>query len=810
VKKKLFVVASVLLIVICFSVINNNIRDKSKIVNYEGNKLFVTVDEVSMDALPSSGNYYLTSYDCDNTNTKITWDRTNYKLVVSNGNDGGGVSCDLEFESNPLLSKMEVGSYVDYVGSSGTVGSTTVSCKNSTTGSSVDADDSEAPDSCHGQNAREDLDSSNFTYGYCSYDGNKFHTTGWRIAYVKDGKARLISAGAPECMSVTQSVANATYIKTANAKALKYCNSTYVDGSCTCTSTTSGQCDSASTDAWAVSDADFYYMTRAINNNVGKRLAEGSSLLGDVGGSLGETLYCDSGYSLKECGYNNDLIDNGGLYLFAAKYNDSEEGGMVWEPNYRVIMVDAWSSSVGFRPVINMSASVVVTGGSGTMDDPYTIYNKKEVADVESGSYVRWIGNNGCTGDYCSGAANANSSTTYPNGYCLNSSSEIYEYDSLGWEIAYSDGTNTYITSAGCPNCVATCNDGTLSSTPCTTSSETTTGTPKHFANTNTTSLLYCNAGFVEGGLCDSTTTWNIKESDFTAITGSAFSSCHSTSSAACGNASVLVNGGYYWFNTTYGSTYGVYQCGAKNKVVSNANAKYALGVRPILKLDSSVIIVSGTGTESDPYILANPDSIEDLSENMNNGALKGETWTKKDGIVTTDGVDDYINMGLKNYSFGSAVSFITRVKFNSLSSHSSLFGNWQSGGSGLILSNNETSGLGFLFNPYIEEASSYVYANYYSSSIVANRWYTVIGMYDGTTIKLYLDGSLVASTTSAGNIDTADVVTQNFVNATYDYALIYDRTLTADEISTNFANEELVDSNLDKTNLLAYYNFGK
>ena len=42
---------------------------------------------------------------------------------------------------------------------------------------------------------------------------------------------------------------------------------------------------------------------------------------------------------------------------------------------------------------------------------------------------------------------------------------------------------------------------------------------------------------------------------------------------------------------------------------------------------------------------------------------------------------------------------------------------------------------------------SAYVYAAS-SGAVSLSEWHTAVGTYDGTTIKVYLDGSLVGSTT--------------------------------------------------------------
>ena len=95
--------------------------------------------------------------------------------------------------------------------------------------------------------------------------------------------------------------------------------------------------------------------------------------MGDDGGTLGSTKYCSASYSYHECGYNNDLIDNGGYYWFAASYSSSINFGVNWSPFDRYVSYITYTDSYGLRPVISLSSSVFVTGGKGTMDDPYTI-----------------------------------------------------------------------------------------------------------------------------------------------------------------------------------------------------------------------------------------------------------------------------------------------------------------------------------------------------------------------------------------------------------------------------------------------------
>ena len=394
-KKKYYIsIVLVVLLIGIFTVIDFNIYDKNtlKEVVYNGDSLLISIDGETSTDIPTSGIYYLTSYDCENSNTKITWNMEDYELVVSNGESGGVVSCNLEFKSKPKLSEMPVGSYVSYTGVGGTVGSTSVACQtNGSASSSTDTDETEAPNSCLGQNAREDIDTNGNTYGYCYSKGYKYYTTGWRIAYIdSNSKPVIISAGSPECNTRASSTANKTYINLANTKAMNYCNSDYVDGDCSCLDSDSdGYCDctdsdsdglcdeieNGDVDAWAVSDIDFYNMTKAISG-VGKRLYSSSSSLGDSGGTLGSTLYCGGKYSYEECGYNNDLLDNGGYYWFSVRNSSSDTVGVAWFPGPRYVIGSTSTYACGLRPVISLQSTVYVAGGTGTIDDPYTIGNE--------------------------------------------------------------------------------------------------------------------------------------------------------------------------------------------------------------------------------------------------------------------------------------------------------------------------------------------------------------------------------------------------------------------------------------------------
>lgn len=293
-----------IIIVICFISIflfnyNNNLKVKT--VNYNGNNLKISIDGVDSLTLPEKGNYYLVSYDCKSANTVVVWNNEKYELSVSNGNKKGNVACYLEFKSNPLLSEMKTGSYVEYVGNNGCSGK-----------------------SCNGYNANYASDDK---MGYCNDSNYQFIANGFRIAYVKDRSAYLISAGALDCI-------NGNSLDNFNKIALKYCNLDYSNDRV---------CDSST--VWAMNSGDFKMIT---NINISD---------------------CNGNTSSKECGYNNDLIDNGSYYFLR------DENRLSWSPVSRGILMGDANSLNGVRPVIKLSSNVVVLSGDGSYNNPYKIGN---------------------------------------------------------------------------------------------------------------------------------------------------------------------------------------------------------------------------------------------------------------------------------------------------------------------------------------------------------------------------------------------------------------------------------------------------
>lgn len=345
-KKIFYIIISFFCILIvfkqCLSLEKN--ESTAKEIFYNGNRLLVSIDGKESTTLPTSGTYYLIDYNCESAETVLNWNVADYTLEVSNSNREGGVSCNLEFESIPKLSKMPVGSYISYTGNNNCSG-----------------------ESCNGQNANY---ASAGRLGYCYSEHYQFIAEGWRLAYSQNGNAYIISAGATDCVCTNSSGDSSASCNSSlsaddidiildyiDELSLTYCNKDYVNG---------GVCNTQVARTMNITDFVNITGTKLIYNS-----------------SSDSSCYSDS--SSVSCGYTNDLIDNGGYYWYANIPGALGNYIFNWNPIYRSVRSSTSSNALGVRPVIELDSNVVVTGGAGTADNPYTI-----------GNNTFWI-NNGAT-----------------------------------------------------------------------------------------------------------------------------------------------------------------------------------------------------------------------------------------------------------------------------------------------------------------------------------------------------------------------------------------------------------------------------
>lgn len=210
------------------------------------------------------------------------------------------------------------------------------------------------------------------------------------------------------------------------------------------------------------------------------------------------------------------------------------------------------------------------------------------LSTVTQGSYVAYTGNNDCEGDYCNGKSD---------------NTELQ-----GWRVAYTYEGSAYLISAGNPDKICTNNDYTYSNTGCTSSLH---GMSMfaHFTNMDTVALKYCNSLYAYNGVCDSNSSWALNDNDVLEMTGFSlydlYNDCVNTDTCPVVGNDLIFNGAPYYFGYEMGG--GLVITHPSNQyMTAEYESKTLWGLRPVIKLAPTVYITGGTGTQDDPYTIAN------------------------------------------------------------------------------------------------------------------------------------------------------------------------------------------------------------
>ncbi len=133
---------------------------------------------------------------------------------------------------------------------------------------------------------------------------------------------------------------------------------------------------------------------------------------------------------------------------------------------------------------------------------------------------------------------------------------------------------------------------------------------------------------------------------------------------------------------------------------------------------------------------------ILDLSGKNNTGEINGAEYTSEG--MNFDGVDDHIDVGYANYDFNNQLTVIARFKTREYSPTG-----------GVIVDNYHTDGVATGFELFVgstgrivlqffnKENGTNVRVSVSSEITELNTWYTAVGTYDGSTMKVYVDGEL-------------------------------------------------------------------
>jgi len=176
---------------------------------------------------------------------------------------------------------------------------------------------------------------------------------------------------------------------------------------------------------------------------------------------------------------------------------------------------------------------------------------------------------------------------------------------------------------------------------------------------------------------------------------------------------------------------------------------------------------------------------------------LNQENSIKSDNYGLTFDGSELIDCGSPTL-FDDLTSFSFSCWFNSdlKSQDRGILGKWLTGSNRSFALNLETSGnIRFIVRSGGAAAQSYINTSDWSTG----NWYNIIGTYDGSNVKIYLDGVLKDTVALTGTVDNA---TQSFRIGVYGSAsyfdgkisevAIFDYALSSTQISTLYGSSEL------------------
>lgn len=192
----------------------------------------------------------------------------------------------------------------------------------------------------------------------------------------------------------------------------------------------------------------------------------------------------------------------------------------------------------------------------------------------------------------------------------------------------------------------------------------------------------------------------------------------------------------------------------------------------------------------------------KDLSGNNNNGVLNRFNGTNssgwKDTELNADGLDDYVDIGFQDYDFNNiTIDMIVKVN-NNVGDHY-ILGNWENAGGGLVYYKSSSTIAGQFF---FEDISNWekVYLN---QSIEIGTYYSIVLVYDGKNLSIYINGELSAQTAVEDKIKTSSVPIYIGGNPTTSgpsscasisvkKTMIYNRALNDQEIKENYNTDKV------------------
>jgi len=178
-----------------------------------------------------------------------------------------------------------------------------------------------------------------------------------------------------------------------------------------------------------------------------------------------------------------------------------------------------------------------------------------------------------------------------------------------------------------------------------------------------------------------------------------------------------------------------------------------------------------------------------DSSGQGNTGSITGATWTSgKHGKALSFDGNDYINVSNSSSLNSSLITVAVWVNPTSFANYKTIAikttsSSWNDGWG--LFHYTGANDIRFFINGYN--------ANYVSANIPIGSWSHITGTFDGSLISIYTNGTLTATSTYSGSINTSsnilqigsgDIVGGGFWNGKIDDVRIYNRALTASEVA--------------------------
>lgn len=124
----------------------------------------------------------------------------------------------------------------------------------------------------------------------------------------------------------------------------------------------------------------------------------------------------------------------------------------------------------------------------------------------------------------------------------------------------------------------------------------------------------YCNTDYVAGGVCSYPSTMlTLNDSSFRKFTlqyygaeRSLFSCYQKSDDIGCGFDDYIIDiNNSYWFDSNFNGQQIYYYWDGVNKYINSAGEGNKYGVRPVIKLDTSILAKSGDGSYEHPYLIS-------------------------------------------------------------------------------------------------------------------------------------------------------------------------------------------------------------